>query len=101
MDDGELLPTLVPGYSCHKYQVMLKNYNLTFDGAVPAIEHCLIFKYSSSFDAKIFGVNKFYEELQKLRDISGRQITWFVINFRWCRKQFMGLVERMQVYPRQ
>lgn len=74
LDDGELLPnmlvadipTQISGYAP-------QNFNLTFDGAVPA--HRALSR-SLNIPAVLmlqsFGVNKFYDELQKfqLRDIS-------------------------------
>lgn len=74
MDDGELLPnTLVPDIPTQISGYAPQNYNLTFDGAVPA--HRALSR-SLNIPAVLmlqdFGVNKFYEELQKfkLRDIS-------------------------------
>ncbi|NRS87204.1 penicillin-binding protein 1C [Flavobacterium sp. 7E] len=74
LDDGELLPnTLVPDIPTQISGYAPQNYNLTFDGAVPA--HRALSR-SLNIPAVLmlqdFGVSKFYEELQKfkLRDIS-------------------------------
>lgn len=74
LDEGELLPnTLVPDIPTQISGYTPQNYNLTFDGAVPA--HRALAR-SLNIPAVLmlqdFGVNKFYEELQKfkLRDIS-------------------------------
>ena len=74
LDDGELLPnTLVPDIPTQISGYTPQNYNLTFDGAVPA--HRALSR-SLNIPAVLmlqdFGVNNFYEELQKfkLRDIS-------------------------------
>jgi penicillin-binding protein 1C len=64
------IPTQISGYAP-------QNFNLTFDGAVPA--HRALSR-SLNIPAVLmlqdFGVNNFYEELQrfKLRDINNRQI---------------------------
>ncbi|PAM92052.1 penicillin-binding protein 1C [Flavobacterium sp. IR1] len=74
LDDGELLPnTLVADVPTQISGYTPENYNLTFDGAVPA--HRALSR-SLNIPAVLmlqdFGVNKFYEELQKfkLRDIN-------------------------------
>lgn len=74
LDDGELLPnTLVPDIPTQISGYAPQNYNLTFDGAVPA--HRALSR-SLNIPAVLmlqdFGVNNFYEELQKfkLHDIS-------------------------------
>jgi penicillin-binding protein 1C len=74
LDDGELLPnTLVADVPTQIAGYTPQNFNLTFDGAVPA--HRALSR-SLNIPAVLmlqdFGVNKFYEELQrfKLRDIS-------------------------------
>jgi penicillin-binding protein 1C len=74
LDDGELLPnTLVADIPTQISGYTPQNFNLTFDGAVPA--HRALAR-SLNIPAVLmlqeFGVNKFYEELQrfKLRDIS-------------------------------
>lgn len=73
LDDGELLPnTLVADVPTQIAGYTPENFNLTFDGAVPA--HRALSR-SLNIPAVLmlqeFGVNKFYEELQKfkLRDI--------------------------------
>ncbi|QSB26868.1 penicillin-binding protein 1C [Flavobacterium sp. CLA17] len=73
LDDGELLPnTLVADVPTQIAGYTPQNFNLTFDGAVPA--HRALSR-SLNIPAVLmlqdFGVNKFYEELQKfqLRDI--------------------------------
>ena len=74
LDDGELLPnTLVADIPTQISGYTPQNFNLTFDGAVPA--HRAL---SRSLNIPLvlmlqtFGVNKFYEELQKfkLKDIN-------------------------------
>ncbi|KQB38361.1 penicillin-binding protein 1C [Flavobacterium aquidurense] len=74
LDDGELLPnTLIPDIPTQISGYTPENFNLTFDGAVPA--HRALSR-SLNIPAVLmlqdFGVNKFYEELQKfkLRDIN-------------------------------
>lgn len=74
LDEGELLPnTLVADVPTQISGYKPENFNLTFDGAVPA--HRALAR-SLNIPAVLmlqdFGVNKFYEELQrfKLRDIS-------------------------------
>ena len=74
LDEGELLPnTLVADIPTQISGYKPENFNLTFDGAVPA--HRALAR-SLNIPAVLmlqdFGVNKFYEELQKfkLRDIS-------------------------------
>lgn len=74
LDDGELLPnTLVADIPTQIAGYTPQNFNLTFDGAVPA--HRALSR-SLNIPAVLmlqdFGVNKFYEELQKfkLRDIN-------------------------------
>ena len=74
LDDGELLPnTLVADIPTQISGYTPQNFNLTFDGAVPA--HRALARslnIPSVLMLQEFGVNKFYEELQrfKLRDIS-------------------------------
>ena len=74
LDDGEILPnTLVADIPTQIAGYTPQNFNLTFDGAVPA--HRALSR-SLNIPAVLmlqdFGVNKFYEELQKfrLRDIN-------------------------------
>jgi penicillin-binding protein 1C len=74
LDEGELLPnTLVADIPTQISGYTPQNFNLTFDGAVPA--HRALSR-SLNIPAVLmlqdFGVNKFYDELQKfkLRDIS-------------------------------
>ncbi|RZJ51430.1 MAG: penicillin-binding protein 1C [Chryseobacterium sp.] len=74
LDDGELLPnTLVADVPTQIAGYTPQNFNLTFDGAVPA--HRALSR-SLNIPAVLmlqdFGVNKFYEELQKfeLKDIN-------------------------------
>lgn len=76
LDDGNLLPnTLVADIPTQISGYAPQNFNLTFDGAVPA--HRALAR-SLNIPAVLmlqeFGVNKFYEKLQqfKLRDISRR-----------------------------
>jgi penicillin-binding protein 1C len=76
LDDGDLLPnTLVPDIPTQISGYAPQNFNLTFDGAVPA--HRALAR-SLNIPAVLmlqdFGVNKFYEKLQqfKLRDVSRR-----------------------------
>ncbi|AWA29066.1 penicillin-binding protein 1C [Flavobacterium magnum] len=76
LDDGKLLPnTLVADVPTQISGYKPENFNLTFDGAVPA--HRALSR-SLNIPAvlmlKDYGVNKFYEELQhfRLRDISKR-----------------------------
>ncbi|MGX7667243.1 penicillin-binding protein 1C [Flavobacterium pedocola] len=74
LDEGELLPnTLVADVPTQISGYTPQNFNLTYDGAVPA--HRALSRslnIPSVLMLKDFGVNKFYEELQKfkLRDIS-------------------------------
>ncbi|MBF4484698.1 MULTISPECIES: penicillin-binding protein 1C [unclassified Flavobacterium] len=74
LDDGELLPnTLVADIPTQISGYTPQNFNLTFDGAVPA--HRALSRslnIPSVLMLQDFGVNKFYEELQKfkLRDIN-------------------------------
>ena len=74
LDEGELLPnTLIADVPTQISGYKPENFNLTYDGAVPA--HRALSR-SLNVPAVLmlqeFGVNKFYEELQKfrLRDIS-------------------------------
>ncbi|HMI05942.1 MAG TPA: penicillin-binding protein 1C, partial [Flavobacterium sp.] len=74
LDEGELLPnTLIPDVPTQISGYKPENFSLTFDGAVPA--HRALSR-SLNIPAVLmlqdFGVNKFYDELQKfrLRDIS-------------------------------
>jgi penicillin-binding protein 1C len=74
LDEGEILPnTLVADIPTQISGYTPQNFNLTFDGAVPA--HRALSR-SLNIPAVLmlqdYGVNKFYEELQKfkLRDIS-------------------------------
>ncbi|MCD0463889.1 penicillin-binding protein 1C [Flavobacterium sp. ENC] len=69
LDDGELLPnTLVADVPTQIAGYTPQNFNLTFDGAVPA--HRALSR-SLNIPAVLmlqdFGVNKFYEELQKFQ----------------------------------
>ncbi|PWB27762.1 penicillin-binding protein 1C [Flavobacterium sp. HTF] len=69
LDDGELLPnTLVADVPTQIAGYTPQNFNLTFDGAVPA--HRALSR-SLNIPAVLmlqdFGVDKFYEELQKFR----------------------------------
>ncbi len=69
LDDGELLPnTLVADIPTQIAGYTPQNFNLTFDGAVPA--HRALSR-SLNIPAVLmlqdFGVNKFYEELQKFK----------------------------------
>jgi penicillin-binding protein 1C len=74
LDEGEILPnTLVADIPTQISGYTPQNFNLTFDGAVPA--HRALSRslnIPSVLMLQDFGVNKFYEELQrfKLRDIS-------------------------------
>lgn len=74
LDDGELLPnTLIADTPTQISGYTPQNFNLTFDGAVPA--HRALSRslnIPSVLMLQDFGVNKFYEELQKfkLRDIN-------------------------------
>ena len=74
LDDGELLPnTLVADIPTQISGYTPQNFNLTFDGAVPAHRALArLLNIPSVLMLQEFGVNKFYEELQhfKLRDIS-------------------------------
>ena len=74
LDEGEILPnTLIADIPTQISGYTPQNFNLTFDGAVPA--HRALSR-SLNIPAVLmlqdYGVNKFYEELQKfkLRDIS-------------------------------
>ncbi|OYU81138.1 MAG: penicillin-binding protein 1C [Flavobacterium sp. BFFFF1] len=76
LDEGKLLPnTLVADVPTQISGYKPENFNLTFDGAVPA--HRALSR-SLNIPAVLmlqdFGVNKFYEELQhfRLRDISAK-----------------------------
>lgn len=76
LDDGDLLPnTLVADVPTQISGYAPQNFNLTFDGAVPA--HRALAR-SLNIPAVLmlqnFGVNKFYERLQqfKLKDINRR-----------------------------
>ncbi|MDQ1164074.1 penicillin-binding protein 1C [Flavobacterium sp. SORGH_AS 622] len=69
LDDGELLPnTLIADIPTQISGYTPQNFNLTFDGAVPA--HRALSR-SLNIPAVLmlqdFGVNKFYEELQKFK----------------------------------
>ncbi|WP_310555820.1 penicillin-binding protein 1C [Flavobacterium sp.] len=74
LDEGELLPnTLIADIPTQISGYTPQNFNLTFDGAVPA--HRALSRslnIPSVLMLQDYGVNKFYEELQKfnLRDIS-------------------------------
>ncbi|WP_091476143.1 penicillin-binding protein 1C [Flavobacterium swingsii] len=74
LDEGEILPnTLIADIPTQISGYTPQNFNLTFDGAVPA--HRALSRslnIPSVLMLQDFGVNKFYEELQrfKLRDIS-------------------------------
>jgi penicillin-binding protein 1C len=69
LDDGELLPnTLVADVPTQIAGYTPQNFNLTFDGAVPA--HRALARslnIPSVLMLQDFGVNKFYEELQKFK----------------------------------
>ncbi len=69
LDDGELLPnTLVADVPTQIAGYTPQNYNLTYDGAVPA--HRALSRslnIPSVLMLQDFGVNKFYEELQKFK----------------------------------
>jgi penicillin-binding protein 1C len=74
LDDGELLPnTLIPDIPTQISGYSPQNYNLTYDGAVPASK---ALSRSLNIPAVLmlqdYSVNKFYEQLQKLklRDIN-------------------------------
>ena len=91
LDDGELLPnTLVPDIPTQISGYAPENFNLTFDGAVPA-QRAL--SRSLNIPAVLMlqehGVNNFYELLQKfkLRNINKRPRSLRIIaHFGWCRK---------------
>ena len=74
LDEGEILPnTLIADIPTQISGYTPQNFNLTFDGAVPA--HRALSRslnIPSVLMLQSYGVNKFYEELQKfkLRDIS-------------------------------
>ena len=74
LDEGEILPnTLIADIPTQISGYTPQNFNLTFDGAVPA--HRALARslnIPSVLMLQNYGVNKFYEELQrfKLRDIS-------------------------------
>ncbi len=74
LDEGELLPnTLVPDIPTQISGYTPQNFNLTFDGAVPA--HRALARslnIPSVLMLQEYGVSKFHEELQKfkLKDIS-------------------------------
>ena len=74
LDDGQILPnTLVADVPTQISGYTPQNYNLTFDGAVPA--HRALSRslnIPSVLMLQSYGVNKFYEQLQRfrLRDIS-------------------------------
>ncbi|WP_309609677.1 penicillin-binding transpeptidase domain-containing protein, partial [Flavobacterium sp.] len=74
LDEGELLPnTLIADIPTQISGYTPQNFNLTFDGAVPA--HRALARslnIPSVLMLQDYGVNKFYEELQKfkLRDVS-------------------------------
>jgi penicillin-binding protein 1C len=69
LDDGELLPnTLIADVPTQIAGYTPQNFNLTFDGAVPA--HRALSRslnIPSVLMLQDFGVNKFYEELQKFK----------------------------------
>ena len=69
LDDGELLPnTLVADVPTQIAGYTPQNFNLTYDGAVPA--HRALSRslnIPSVLMLQDFGVNKFYEELQKFK----------------------------------
>lgn len=69
LDDGELLPnTLVADVPTQIAGYTPQNFNLTFDGAVPA--HRALSRslnIPSVLMLQDFGVNKFYEELKKFK----------------------------------
>jgi penicillin-binding protein 1C len=74
LDQGELLPnTLIPDVPTQIGGYMPKNFENTFDGAVPA-QRALArsLNIPSVLMLKDFGVHKFYDQLQhfKLRDIN-------------------------------
>jgi penicillin-binding protein 1C len=69
LDDGELLPnTLIPDIPTQISGYSPQNYNLTYDGAVPASK---ALSRSLNIPAVLmlqdYSVNKFYEQLQKLK----------------------------------
>ncbi len=74
LDEGEILPnTLIADIPTQISGYTPQNFNLTFDGAVPA--HRALSRslnIPSVLMLQSYGVNKFYEELQKfkLRDVS-------------------------------
>ena len=68
LDDGEILPnTLIPDIPTQISGYSPQNYNLTYDGAVPASK---ALSRSLNIPAVLmlqdYSVNKFYEQLQKL-----------------------------------
>ncbi|KVV13843.1 Penicillin-binding protein 4 precursor [Flavobacterium sp. TAB 87] len=69
LDDGEILPnTLIADVPTQIAGYTPQNYNLTFDGAVPA--HRALSRslnIPSVLMLQDFGVHKFYEELQKFK----------------------------------
>lgn len=69
LDDGELLPnTLIPDIPTQISGYSPQNYNLTYDGAVPAsraLSRSL--NIPSVLMLQDYSVNKFYEQLQKLK----------------------------------
>lgn len=73
LDEGELLPnTLVPDIPTQIAGYSPKNYDLTYDGAVPAqMALSRSLNIPSVLMLRDFGVYRFYEQLQhfKLRDI--------------------------------
>ena len=73
LDDGFLLPnTLVPDIPTQISGYAPQNYNLTFDGAVPASKALSrSLNIPSVLMLQEYSVNKFYEQLQrlKLRDV--------------------------------
>lgn len=68
LDDGEILPqTLIPDIPTQISGYSPQNYNLTYDGAVPAsraLSRSL--NIPSVLMLQDYSVNKFYEQLQKL-----------------------------------
>ncbi|CAM3742501.1 penicillin-binding protein 1C [Flavobacterium gelidilacus] len=69
LDDGDILPnTLVPDIPTQISGYSPQNYNLTYDGAVPASK---ALSRSLNIPAVLmlqeYSVNKFYEQLQKLK----------------------------------
>jgi penicillin-binding protein 1C len=95
LNDGELLPTtLIPDIPTQIAGYAPQNYNMTFDGAVPAKR---ALARSLNIPAvrmlQSYGIEKFNYKLKKLGMTTLRfysRSLWFIRYFRWSRRKVVG-----------